>query len=100
MTVASTSIEAYIEHKDTGKVGKQASVILEKMSPTTDYSRKELARLTGFELSAICGRVNELLSMGLLEELPSRKCSITGKNIHPIKLRTKDVTYSETGSLF
>ena len=94
MTVASTSIEAYIEHKDTGKVGKQASTILEKMSPTTDYSRKELSRLTGFELSAICGRVNELLGLGLLEELASRKCSITGKNIHPVKLRTTNVTHS------
>lgn len=100
MTVASTSIAAYVEHKDTGKLGRQASAILERMSPTKDYSRKELARLTGFELSAICGRVNELLAVGMLEELASRKCSITGKNIHPVKLRTHYVTYSQTGSLF
>jgi hypothetical protein len=100
MTVASTSIEAYIEHKDTGKLGKQASNILEKMVPAKDYSRKELARLTGFELSSICGRVNELLEMGMLEELAPRKCSITGKNIHPVKLREQHVTHSKTGSLF
>ena len=100
MTVASTSIEAYKEHKETGKLGRQASAILERMSPGMDYSRKELSRLTGFELSAICGRVNELLSVGLLEELESRKCSITGKNIHPVRLRTQHVTYSETRPLF
>lgn len=100
MTVASTSVEAYIEHKDTGKLGRQASAVLQKMSPTRDYSRRELASLTGFDLSAICGRVNELLAIGMLEELPSRKCSITGKNIHPIKLRTTHVTHSETASLF
>tara|TARA_R110000868_G_scaffold218623_1_gene469428 strand:- start:53 stop:346 length:294 start_codon:yes stop_codon:yes gene_type:complete len=87
MTVSTTSIEAYIEHKETGKIGKQASTILNKMDPNCDYSRKELARLTGFELASICGRVNELLAIGLLDELASRKCSITGKNIHPIQLR-------------
>lgn len=88
MTIATTSIEAYREHKQTGKVGQQASAILSKMVPDKDYSRKELARLTGFELASICGRVNELLAIGLLDELPSRKCSVTGKNIHPVKLRT------------
>ena len=100
MTVASTSIRAYTEHRDSGKLGQQASTILSTMSPVRDYSRKELARLTGFELSSICGRVNELLSIGLLEEMPARKCSITGKNIHPIKLRAQNVTYSQTGALF
>ncbi len=100
MTVASTSIEAYRDHKETGKLGRQASTILSKMSPGVDYSRKELSKITGFELSAICGRVNELLSIGLLEELESRKCSITGKNIHPVKLRTHNVAYFETIPLF
>jgi len=88
MSVADTSIEAYREHKDTGKVGQQATAILNQMSPDRDYSRKELAGLTGFELASVCGRVNEMLALGLLDELPSRKCSITGKNIHPVKLRT------------
>jgi len=86
--IATTSIEAYREHRDSGKLGQQASTILNKMSPDRDYSRKELARLTGFELASVCGRVNELLAIGLLDELASRKCSITGKNIHPVKLRT------------
>jgi hypothetical protein len=95
MTVADTSIEAYKEHKDTGKLGRQAATLLEKMIPEKDYSRKELSRATGFELSAICGRVNELLAMGLLEELAPRKCNITGKKIHPIKLRTNNGNHSQ-----
>jgi hypothetical protein len=90
MTVADTSIEAYKEHKETGKLGRQAATLLEKMVYGKDYSRKELSKATGFELSAICGRVNELLAMGLLEELEPRKCNITGKKIHPIKLRTNN----------
>jgi len=95
MNIADTSIAAYREHKDTGKLGKQASTLLAKMNPNRDYSRKELSRETGIELSAICGRVNELLSIGLLEELEPRKCNITGKRIHPIKLRTTDGNNSQ-----
>ena len=87
MTVSTTSIDAYREHKETGKLGNQASTILSVMSPDEDYSRKELARITGYELASVCGRVNELLAIGLIDELPSRKCKITGKNIHPVKLR-------------
>lgn len=39
---------------------------------------------TGLELSSICGRVNELLGSGLLEEAPTRRCRITGKSVHPV----------------
>lgn len=90
MNIADTSIAAYREHKETGKLGRQAAKILEGMSPSKDYSRKELSKELGIELSAICGRVNELLALGLLEELEPRKCNITGKRIHPIKLRTNN----------
>ncbi len=98
--IADTSIEAYREHKDSGKVGAQASAILNVMKPDEDYSRKELARITGYELASVCGRVNEMLSIGLIDELPSRKCKITGKNIHPVKLKAQHVTYSQTAPLF
>jgi hypothetical protein len=83
--IADTSVTAYREHRDTGKLGRQASFILEQMGDKT-YSRRELARHTGLELSSVCGRVNELLAIGLLEEVDSRRCSITGKTIHPVRL--------------
>ena len=84
MTVADTSIKAYKEHIATGKVGAQAQSILEFMNPGEAYSRRELAVLTGLELSSICGRVNELLSIGLLVEGVKRKCRVTKKTISPI----------------
>ena len=68
MTVAQTSIQAYKEHRATGKVGLQARAILDFMNPGESYSRRELHVLTGLELSSICGRVNELLEMGMLKE--------------------------------
>lgn len=84
MTVAETSIAAYHEHRDSGKVGKQAQTILDRMRPGWGYSRRELAMVTGLELSSICGRVNELLKIGMLEEQHPRKCGVTGKTVVPI----------------
>jgi hypothetical protein len=90
MNIANTSIEAYNEHKATGKVGAQANTILEKMRPNVNYSRKELSKIIGIELSSICGRVNELLALGLLVEDAQRKCLITGRKINPVRIRNDD----------
>lgn len=85
MTVTMTSIEAYEEHKNSGKVGVQAMSIFNAMDTGKDYSRRELARLTGIELSSVCGRVNEMLHLGLLTESEKRPCSVTHKQINPVR---------------
>jgi hypothetical protein len=87
MTVSDTSIKAYKEHQEEGKVGKQAQFILSNMKYPFDYSRRELSQMFNLELSSVCGRVNELLQIGLLEEMPARQCKITKKTIHPVKLK-------------
>jgi hypothetical protein len=84
MTVAQTSISAYKEHIATGKVGAQAQAILDFMNQGDNYSRRELSVLTGLELSSICGRVNELLEVGLLVEGTKRKCMVTKKTVCPV----------------
>lgn len=84
MTVAETSIAAYREHRDTGKLSAQASHILSCMEFGDDYSRRELAAATGIELSSVCGRVHELLAVDLVREMPPRKCSITGRTVKPV----------------
>ena len=86
MGVSDTSRKAYYEHEDEGKIGKQCRLILSKMRKGRDYSRREIAKDFGLELSSVCGRVNELLTMGLLEELESRPCKVTKKTIHPVRL--------------
>lgn len=84
MTVASTSIAAYREHQAAGKIGLQAQKILDTMLAGKDYSRRELAAKAGLELSSVCGRVNEMLGIGLIEEGPPRKCKVTGKTVRPV----------------
>jgi len=84
MTVAETSIIAYKEHRATGKVGSQSMNIFDTMQFYSDYSRRELVALTGLELSSICGRVNEMLQIGMLKEVSPRKCKVTGKTVKPV----------------
>lgn len=82
--IAETSIIAYKEHKAAGKVGSQALSLFDAMEFHKDYSRRELANLAGLELSSVCGRVNEMLQIGMLKEVSSRKCKITGKTVKPV----------------
>ncbi len=88
MTVASTSIENYREHKSSGKLGRQAREIVEFLAQHTDrdWSRHELAEATGIQLSSICGRVNELIHSLHLEPCPVRRCHVTGKSVTPVRL--------------
>jgi hypothetical protein len=85
MTVTMTSIEAYEDHKSSGKVGFQAKVIFNAMDKDKNYSRRELSNLTGIELSSICGRVNEMLQLGILIEDDKRPCAVTNKKINPVR---------------
>jgi hypothetical protein len=91
MTVAQTSIQAYKEHQAAGKVGKQSQYILDTMMPGRTYSRRELAIASGLELSSVCGRVNELLQIGLVSEASPRRCTVTGKTVSPV-VRTQQIT--------
>ena len=84
MSVAETSVMAYKEHRATGKVGSQAMYIFEALEFNKGYSRREIVEITGLELSSVCGRINEMLQSGMIEELVPRKCNVTGKTIKPI----------------
>lgn len=62
----------------------------------TDASLNEIKRLyrathgKDIELSTTSARVNALVAAGRLERLEiTRKCSITGRNVHPIRLPAK-----------
>lgn len=84
--VREASIAAYREMSDSGKLGKQAQTILGAMRAGSDYSLQELSRLTGIAINAISGRCNDMKKVGVLVESAVRKCSITGRSVHPVSL--------------
>lgn len=89
MSVRDSSRQAYQDIKDSGRLGKQCQAILGAMSAGCDYSLQEISRLTGIAINAVSGRCNDLKSRGLLHEASTRKCSITGRTVHPVMLRSQ-----------
>ena len=63
-----TSLEAYWHGRTNKQFSKQAAQVLDNLNVYGPATRAELARRTGFKLSAICGRVNELITIGVVEE--------------------------------
>jgi len=88
MSVSDTSIDAYIEHKETGKLGEQTRKILEFFEKynTKDWSRSEVSKNLDIRLSSVCGRVDELIKFKFLQTDQKRKCEVTGKTVKTLKL--------------
>lgn len=86
---SANSRAAYQDMRDTGRLGKQQQTILGKVQAGRDYSLRELAALSGLEINAVSGRVNDLKKLNLLVEGEKRACTVTGKTITPVKLPAK-----------
>ncbi len=83
--VRESSLAAY--HQGAQTFGRQESIILAAIQPSRDYTRRELAAITGIETSTISARVNALIACGALNEIASaRKCSISRKTVNTVRL--------------
>jgi hypothetical protein len=58
---------------------KERAILAAFHDQTTKLTRKDLARITGMELSAVCGRVNSLLTKRELEVVGKTRDIRTGK---------------------
>ncbi len=81
-----TSIDCYHAIHGEGMLSRQQSQIMGCIYAGRDYSLQELVKLTGMPVNVISGRCNELRTARRLEHGATRKCSVTGRNIHPVKL--------------
>jgi hypothetical protein len=88
MSVVETSIEAFHAIKSDGTLTNRQKQVMAVIRLGRDYSLQELVMLTGLPVNVISGRVNELKGeVGLLEHGPTRKCTLTNRTIHPVRLR-------------
>lgn len=87
--VRDSSRAAYHELRDSGRLGRQQQTIIDQVKPGRDYSLRELSAITGLEINAVSGRVNDLKKLNLLVEGEKRPCTVTGKTITPVKLPAK-----------
>jgi len=81
--VRESSIEAY--HNFPAKP-RQISKVYEYICKNPGCTRREIAKATGYDTSAVAGRVNELLSVELIEENGRTTCSVTGKSVMALRV--------------
>ena len=87
-SVRETSIAAYHELRDDGKLTAKQQQIIDYLHryPGSVFSRLEISRAIDMPIICVAGRVNELLEKGVIEEADQRPCRISGRRINPIRL--------------
>ena len=83
--VRDTSLAAYHGIDITAGQAKVVAFLLRNPGKA-DFTRGELSRQAGIPINAVCGRVNELVTAGVLEERVRRACRFSGKQCHPVRL--------------
>ena len=88
-----TSKKAYGELKHSGGHKNQKDTIVDILGKYPNgLSLREICNETGFDINAVSGRVNDLKKIGIIDEMPKRRCSITNRTIIPVT-----VTNSQRG---
>lgn len=85
VAVASTSIETYLAIRDDGTLGKRQAEVLAAVQPGLGYSLQEICRATGLAVNVVSARCHELRELGLLELAEVRPCSVTSRNVRPVR---------------
>ena len=87
--VTQTSKLAYRELNEEGVGDTQKEKILDVVSSyfynyDKGLSNREISNLTGFEINAVSGRVNDLKKDGLIEEAEKKKDKQTNKLVQTV----------------
>ncbi len=84
MTVRTTSLEAYEAIKQSGITGQQSIKILKWLADNGTASRSQVSVGTGIAINAVCGRVNELIKLNMIQEGDKIKCPVSGRMVYGI----------------
>jgi len=85
MSISTTSIEAYNDINSDGTSATQKNIILDTLDTIAKpLSAREVSNITGIEINAVSGRINDLKKDGLLVEAEKRKCSISHRLVTPV----------------
>ena len=83
-----TSLMAFADLLENGEINQRQFAVLDFLDEHRglNFSRREIARMTGIELCSVTGRVNELIEKKLIVEDAPRKCVISSKTVHPVRV--------------
>ena len=85
--VKETSLMAYQEHKASGKALSQRLQIFEFIKANQSVTRKQIELGLGIGINAVCGRVNKLLEMGMIEVAFKDKDPVTDRLVEFLRIR-------------
>jgi len=85
--VKETSFLAYQEHKTNGRALSQRIQVYEFIKANQPVTRKQIELGLGIGINAVCGRVNKLIEMGMVEVAFKNKCPITGKYVEFLRIK-------------
>src|SRR5574340_503691 len=94
--VSDSSLIAYDKVRENGKLPAQQQKIVDFLGwwPGFDFTRKEISARTQIELCSVCGRVNELIKLGVLEEMPLRRCRVTDRKSTRLNSSHQKISYA------
>lgn len=83
-----TSLLAFADPLEQGEITQRQFEVLDFLTEHRglNFSRREIAKMTGMELCSVTGRVNELLQKRLIVEEAKRACCISRKTVHPVRV--------------
>ena len=81
-----TSRISYKDLIETGRENTQVKSILKLLSTGESLSRREIADVVRLEVSAVAGRVNSLIKMGIIKEDKMRKCLLSKRMVKPVSI--------------
>lgn len=86
--VRQSSVDAYYAMTARGAITSGQRLVLAAFGddPELELTRAELQEVTGMRSGSVCGRVFELVDLGVLEERPRRTCRVTGESSHALRL--------------
>lgn len=76
--VRDTSLDAYFYIRGNGTDLNQRGKIYDVLRRWSSLTRQEIVQKTGIPINAVCGRVNEMIRDGWVNEVGRRECTVTG----------------------
>lgn len=82
-----TSLQAYWSERLAFRLTAKQAQILDDLYINGSATRAQLEQRTKMKLCCVCGRVNELITIGAIEEFEKVKDDTTQKNVWNLRVK-------------
>jgi len=88
--IRDTSLKAYINEVSPTLGARQVAVLeVFEAKNGADLTNEELGQALGWAINRVTPRVFELRTLGIVEDAGKRRCSVTGREVHSWRVKSK-----------